>query len=230
MKGTFVLLSFIVNLIITSSHSRANLPKSFVFFSTVHQIHVTPSKPVNSSSLYFASPQKSNVILTSCQPTATRRTHAYPTKTTDKFRPKSLFVTPTILNDSNVLSRFRNHRDPTVDITQYSSSTIDDADSTLTSSSSSISLCYPQRKRSNLYNSLPTLTQSSNVDLPKTSKSRQIYNNESGPELDEISNLTSKLFSSEDEADIPIRDVNVSTSSSSTPSTRFSDAERRILI
>ncbi|CAF0997465.1 unnamed protein product [Adineta ricciae] len=199
--------------------------------STVHQIHVTPLKPVNSSPLYFTSPQKPNVIFTSSQqPIAAHRTHVSPTKTTNRFRPKSLFVTPTILNDSNVLSKFRDHRDPTVDITQYSSSTIDDADSTLTSSSSSISLCYPQRKRKNLYNSLPTLTQSSSINCPKTAKYRENYNNESDPELDEISNLTSKLFSSEDHVDIPIRDVNISTSSSSTPSTRLSDAERRILI
>ncbi|CAF1275535.1 unnamed protein product [Adineta ricciae] len=199
--------------------------------STVHQIHVTPLKSVNSSPLYFTSPQKPNVILRSSQPPiAAHRTHVSSTKTTNKFRPKSLFVTPTILNDSNVLSKFRDHRDPTVDITQYSSSTIDDADSTLTSSSSSISLCYPQRKRNNLYNSLPSLNHSSNINCPKITKYRENYNNESDPELDEISNLTSKLFSSEDQMDIPIHDVNISTSSSSTPSTRLSDAERRILI
>ncbi|UJR29975.1 hypothetical protein I4U23_017522 [Adineta vaga] len=197
--------------------------------SPVHQVHITPSKPVNSTSVYFQSPQKSSPILTSSQPTA-HRTHISPSISTNKFRPKSLFVTPTILNDSKILSKFRDHRNSTVDITQCSSTTIDDADSTLTSSSS-ISLYYPQRKRTNLYNSLPVLTQSTNVDLSRTRKYHPILNNESGEELDEISNLTSKIFSSGDEDAIPIRDINISTSSSSTASTsRISDAERLILV
>ncbi|CAF0716854.1 unnamed protein product [Adineta steineri] len=174
-----------------------------------HQAHMTPTRSVDSSSLFFETPHKST------QPTTYRREK--------KFRPKSLFITPTILNDSKILSKFRDHRSPTIDITQCSSSTIDDADSTLTSSSSE-SLHYQQRKRNTLYNSLPLLNQPPNIDMTRFN---QMYNNnnESSPEFDEISNLTSKIFSSENDDDIPIRDINISTTSSSTMT---SDAEKLI--
>jgi hypothetical protein len=79
-----------------------------------------------------------------------------------------------------------------------------------------------------MYNSLPSLIKPTNIDMTKTTKYYQVYNNDSGPELDEISNLTSKLFSSLDEEDIPIVDINISTTSSS--STMPSDAEKLIFM
>jgi hypothetical protein len=148
-------------------------------------------------------------------PPTTSRSHVSPIVATSKIRPKSLFVTPTILNDSKALSKFQDNRSPTIDITYASSSTIDDADSTLTSSSST-SLHYQQRKRNTLYNSLPSLILPTTVDITKTTiDNQQTYNNESSLELDQISDLTSKMFSSGDEEDVPISDTSTSTSSSS---------------
>jgi hypothetical protein len=148
-------------------------------------------------------------------PPTTSRSHVSSIVATSKIRPKSLFVTPTILNDSKALSKFQDNRSPTIDITYASSSTIDDADSTLTSSSST-SLHYQQRKRNTLYNSLPSLILPTTVDITKTTiDNQQTYNNESSLELDQISDLTSKMFSSGDEEDVPISDTSTSTSSSS---------------
>ncbi len=202
---------------------------SFFIISPFHQTHITPIKTVpsnlNSPSFFFETPHKPTAA-PSVQP-ATHRSHAPPNTATSKLRPKSLFVTPTILNDSKILSKFQVNQSPIIDITHCSSSTIDDADSTLTSSSS-ISLYYQQRKRNTMYNSLPSLVEPANIDMTKTTKYYQVYNNDSGPELDEISNLTSKLFSSLDEEDIPIVDINISTTSSS--STMPSDAEKLIFM
>jgi len=186
-----------------------------LILSSFDQTHVTPTA-VNPSSFLFETPQKAEVAPI-VQPTTTRP-HASPNPSINKLRPKSLFITPNVLNDSKALSKFQNNRNPINDVTHCSSSTIDDADSTLTSSSST-SLYYQHQKRTNLYNSLPSLTVPTNIDITKiitTTENQHIYNNESSPELDQISNLTSKMFSSGDEEDLLNGDSNTSTSSSST--------------
>lgn len=172
---------------------------------------------MNSPSYFFETPHKPTPA-SSVRPA----TYRSPNTATSKLRPKSLFVAPTILNDTRILSKFQDNRTPTIDITHCSSSTIDDADSTLTSSSSK-SLYYQPRKHTTIYNSLSSLTNPTTTDITKTTEYNQIYHNESGPELDQISNLTSKIFSSGDEEDIPIVDINISTTSSSTIP---SDAEK----
>jgi len=181
----------------------------FRFLSSFHQT------PTNGNSCFFETLHKPEVIPSSNQPVPTR-TYVSPTNSiNNKLRPKSLFITPNILNDSKVLSKLHNNTNRTFDITYCSSSTIDDADSTITSSSSE------QRKYPTLNHNLPI----SKV-INKTKEYQQIYRNESGPELDQISDLTSKLFGSGDEEDLPNGDMNTSTSSSS--STIPSDAEKLI--
>ena len=179
-----------------------NIQLIIPFFFIVSPIHQTP---VN----------KPTTVPPPSQPVKTRLP-ASPIVGINKLRPKSLFVIPTILNDSKALSKFQDNRNPTIDVTHCSSSTIDDADSTLTSSSST-SLHYQQEKRNNLYNSLPSLTvPPTTVHIIKTTpNNQQTYNSESSSELDQISDLTSKMFGSGDEEDVPISDSNTSTSSSS---------------
>jgi hypothetical protein len=77
-----------------------------------------------------------------------------------------------------------------------------------------------------LYNSLPTLNVPQTVDMT-TARNQQCLNNnnESGPELDQISDLTSKMFSSEEEGDEDVG-LGVSGTSTSSSSTIPSDAER----
>ena len=91
----------------------------------------------------------------------TRRSRGSPIVRKTKLRPKSIFVTPTILIGAAALSKLQQNRNPAYDITIHtpcSSSTIYDADSILTSSSSSSTPRYHQQsKRMTLYNSLPTL-------------------------------------------------------------------------
>ncbi|CAF0932852.1 unnamed protein product [Rotaria sp. Silwood1] len=201
--------------------------------STYHQTHITPTKTVpsgsNSSSFFFETPHKAAAP----PPPATTQTRATPITVTNKLRPKSLFVTPTVLNDATALSKLQQNRSPTFDITTHtpcSSSTIYDAESILTSSSSSTSLIHQQRKRMTLYNSLPTLNVPQTNDMTTTTAARnqQCFNNnnnESGPELDQISDLTSKMFSSEEEEDEDVG-LGVSGTSTSSLSTIPSDAER----
>jgi hypothetical protein len=148
---------------------------------------------LSSPPYFFETPQ--------VQPSVKTRAYVSPNLINDRLRPKSLFITPNILNDS----KLHNNPNPTFDITYCSSSTIDDADSTITSSSS-------QKGKYHL-------PLSKNLD--KTKQYQQIYRNESGPELDQISDLTSKMFGSGDEDDLP----NISTSSSSTT---LSHAEKLI--
>ena len=195
-------------------------------FSTFHQTHITPTKPiptaVNSSSFCFETPHK---VVPALQP-VTNRTRPSPITATTKLRPKSLFVTPTILNDATALSKLQQIQSPTYDMiiqTPCSSSTIHDAESILTSSSSSSSsstpLCHQQRKRTTRYNSLPTLNVPQAADLTITPQNEPCCNqNESGAELDQISDLTSKMFSSAEEAedDVGLGVSGTSTSSSST--------------
>jgi hypothetical protein len=198
-----------------------------IHFFLISPFHQTPTKAtsstVNPSIFRFETPYKQSATPVP-QPT-TSRSRISPVPVTNKLRPKSLFVTPTVLNDSKAIFKFQENQSPTrIDITSCSSSTIDDADSILTSSSSSsTSLYYQQRKRSTLYNSLSSLTVPKTMDLTKLTRNQQVYNNESGAELDQISDLTSKMFSSGEEEDVAINDVNTSTSSSSTIP---SDAER----
>ncbi len=202
--------------------------------STFHPIHVTPTKTipsaVNSSSFFFETPHKA--VGPVVQPITTR-TRVSPVVATNKLRPKSLFVTPTVLNDATALSKLQKNRSSTYDITSHtpsSSSTIFDAESILTSSSSSSSstpLYHQQRKRMTLYNSLPTLNVPQTIDLITTTTTHDqefFNNNESGPELDQISDLTSKMFSSEEEEE----DVGLGVSGTSTSSstTILSDAEQ----
>ncbi|CAF3589766.1 unnamed protein product, partial [Rotaria sp. Silwood2] len=198
---------------------------------TYHQTHITPTKTVpsgaNSSSFFFETPHKAAVPPPPPQPTTTR-TRATPITVTNKLRPKSLFVTPTVLNDATALSKLQQNRSPTFDITTHtpcSSSTIYDAESILTSSSLSTPLIHQQRKRMTLYNSLPTLNVPQTNDMITTTtvaaaaaRNQQCSNNnnnESGPEFDQISDLTSKMFSSEEEDD---EDVGLGVSGTSTSS------------
>ncbi|CAF2452013.1 unnamed protein product [Rotaria sp. Silwood2] len=206
--------------------------------STYHQTHITPTKTVpsgaNSSSFFFETPHKAAVPPPPPQPTTTR-TRATPITVTNKLRPKSLFVTPTVLNDATALSKLQQNRSPTFDITTHtpcSSSTIYDAESILTSSSLSTPLIHQQRKRMTLYNSLPTLNVPQTNDMITTTtvaaRNQQCSNNnnnESGPEFDQISDLTSKMFSSEEEDDEDVG-LGVSGTSTSSLSTIPSDAER----
>ncbi|CAF4479912.1 unnamed protein product, partial [Rotaria sp. Silwood2] len=205
---------------------------------TYHQTHITPTKTVpsgaNSSSFFFETPHKAAVPPPPPQPTTTR-TRATPITVTNKLRPKSLFVTPTVLNDATALSKLQQNRSPTFDITTHtpcSSSTIYDAESILTSSSLSTPLIHQQRKRMTLYNSLPTLNVPQTNDMITTTtvaaRNQQCSNNnnnESGPEFDQISDLTSKMFSSEEEDDEDVG-LGVSGTSTSSLSTIPSDAER----
>jgi hypothetical protein len=204
---------------------------SGISYNNFHQILITPTKPVsstvNSSSFFFETPHKP--AAPPPPPPATIRSRPSPVVATNKLRPKSLFVTPTVLNDATALSKLQQNRSPTFDITTHtpcSSSTIHDAESILTSSSSSTPLYHQQKKRMTLYNSLPTL----NVPQPTETTARHqqdINNNESGPELDQISDLTSKMFSSEEEVeDEEDVGLGVSGTSTSSSSTMPSDAER----
>ena len=188
---------------------------------------------VNSSSFLLETPHKSQNPLV--QPTTTNRTQTSPVLVTNKLRPKSLFVTPTVLNDANALSKLQANQSPTYDLTLHtpsSSSTIYDAESILTTSSSSSSVSssfsHQQNKRMTLYNSLPTLQ---TIDSNLAQRNQQCFenfnnnNNESGPELDQISDLTSKMFSSgeeEEEEDVGLGVSGTSSSSSTIPT----DAER----
>lgn len=158
----------------------------------------------------------------------------------NKLRPKSLFVTPTVLNDAAALSKLQHHRSPTHEIgthTPSSSSTICDAESILTSSSSS--LPDAQRRRMPLYNSLPSLNAPQPVETTArehqpafssdmTNSNNNNNNNESGPELDPISDFTSKMFSSgeeEDEEGEEDEDVGLGVSDTSSTSTIPSEAK-----
>ncbi|CAF0775272.1 unnamed protein product [Adineta steineri] len=203
--------------------------------NTFHQTHITPTKTnpsiVNSSSFFFETPHKASAPPPPSQP-ATTRTRVSPVAPANKLRPKSLFVTPTILNDTTALSKLQQNRSPTYDLISHtlsSSSTIYDAESILTSSSSSSSLQHQQRKRMTLYNSLPSLNVPQTIDMTIThdqqcfnDKNNNNNNNESGPELDQISDLTSKMFSSgeedevEEDEDVGLGISGTSTSSSST--------------
>lgn len=195
---------------------------------------------MNSSSFCFETPHK---VVPVPQPVTTR-SRPSPVAATNKLRPKSLFVTPTILNDATALSKLQQNQSPIYDMiiqTPCSSSTIHDAESILTSSSSSSSsspsssstpLLHQQRKRTTLYNSLPTLNVPQTADSTITTRNEQCCNNnnnnnnESGPELDQISDLTSKMFSSGEEAEEDVGLGISGTSTSSSSSTIPSEAER----
>ncbi|CAF3939774.1 unnamed protein product [Rotaria magnacalcarata] len=217
--------------------------------STYNQTHITPTKAVpliaNSSVGFLETPHKAPVPPP--PPPDTTRAHAALITVTNKLRPKSLFVTPTVLNDATALSKLRQNRSSTFDLTSHtpcSSSTICDAESILTSSSPSTSPIYQQRKRVTLYNSLPSLNVPQTMDVTTTTKAtavaaarnqqcfddNNLNNNESGPELDQISDLTSKMFSSEDEEDHDDEDagLGISGTSTSSLSTIPSDAEQLI--
>ncbi|UJR16476.1 hypothetical protein I4U23_003379 [Adineta vaga] len=217
--------------------------------TTFHQTHITPTKTnpsvVNSCSFFFETPHKAAGPPPPSQP-ATTCAHVSPIVPTNKLRPKSLFVTPTVLNDAAALSKLQHNRSPTCDITTHSpssSSTICDAESISTSSS----LQHQQRKRMTLYNSLPSLNVPQTIDMTgTTTRDQQSFNddhtntnnnnnnnnvnNESGPELDQISDLTSKMFSSGEEEVEEDEDVGlgVSDTSTSESSTIPSEAERLI--
>ncbi|CAF0987404.1 unnamed protein product [Adineta ricciae] len=216
---------FLNNIVIGHQH-----PGISTSHSTFHQTHITPTKTnpsvVNSCSFLFETPHKA-AAPPPTQP-ATNRAHVSPIAPTNKLRPKSLFVTPTVLNDAAALSKLQQNRSPTCDITTHtpsSSSTICDAESILTTSSS----LQQQKKRTTLYNSLPSLNvpqtndtigdthdaQGFNEDRTNTNNNNN--NNESGPELDQISDLTSKMFSSgeEEEEDVGLGVSGTSTSESS---------------
>ncbi|CAF1395331.1 unnamed protein product [Adineta ricciae] len=218
---------FLNNIVIDHHH-----PGMSTSHSTFHQTHITPTKTnpsvVNSSSFLFETPHKA-AAPPPTQP-ATNRAHVSPITPTNKLRPKSLFVTPTVLNDAAALSKLQQNRSPTCDITTHtpsSSSTICDAESILTSSSS----LQQHKKRTTLYNSLPSLNVPQTNDTigdshdvlgfneDRTNTNNNNNNNESGPELDQISDLTSKMFSSgeeeEEEEDVGIGVSGTSTSESS---------------
>lgn len=197
------------------------------YFSTFPETHLDPVRSVRSSfkpsSILFEIPNK--FVNTSETKSTTFQLYASPMGITNKFRQKSLFVSPIILNDSNLLSQIQYNRNPIVNVLRCSSSTIDDADSILLSSSST-QLSYQERKHNTLYKSLPILPTFNHADLGNTTlqmDKKQYSNDESGPELDQISDLTSKMFSSNDEEDFLIVDNSTSTSSSITIS---SDAEK----
>jgi len=84
-----------------------------------------------------------------------------------------------------------------------------------------------------LYNSLPSLNVPQMVDMTTTTITTTTHdqqcfnnnNNESSPELDQISDLTSKMFSSGEEEDEDVG-LGVSGTSTSSSSTIPSDAER----
>ncbi|CAF1585382.1 unnamed protein product [Rotaria magnacalcarata] len=156
---------------------------------------------------------------------STFQSYSSPIGSTNNVQEKSLFVNPAILNDSNVLSKFQYSRSSNTNTTCCLSSTIDDADSILLSSSSSL-LSYEQRKRNTFYHSLPILPIPTNIDITKTPKQihkQHISNDDSGPDFDQISDLTSKMFNSEDEEDFLIVVKSTSTSSSTNIS---SDAKK----
>lgn len=194
---------------------------------------------INSSVHFLETPHKANGPSSSIPP-VTSRSRPTPLPPSTKLRPKSLFVTPTVLNDANALSKLQQHRphsnhDP-LTLTPCSSSTICDAESLLTtsSSSSSISLAEQQAKRMTLYTSLPTLNHLPNIDLNTATETQLIHHatcchqthNESGPDLDQISDLTSKIFGSDDEVDEAEEDGGIGISDTSTSTTLPSDAER----
>jgi len=129
------------------------------------------------------------------------RSHSTRNSSPTKLRPKSLFVTPNILNDSKIVSTLHNHRNSICLQTRRLSSTIDDADSTMTSSSSSSSIRTFQVDKRKQMNSFV--------------HEHALMTNESGAELDQISDLTSKMFTSGDEEDIRNNQRHLSTSSSS---------------
>ncbi|CAM4927822.1 unnamed protein product [Rotaria socialis] len=238
---------FLNHIILDQQHS--GLPSS-----TYNQTHITPRKAVpsivNSSVCFLETPHKAPVPPPPSP--GTTRAHATLITVTDKLRPKSLFVTPTVLNDATALSKLRQNQSPTFDLTNHtpcSSSTICDAESILTSSSPSTSLIYQQRKQVTLYNSLPSLNVPQTIDVATTTKAtvvvaaarnqqcfddNNLNNNESGPELDQISDLTSKMFSSEDEDEEDHDDedagLGISETSASSLSTTPSDAEQLIQI
>ncbi|CAF3736537.1 unnamed protein product [Rotaria socialis] len=156
---------------------------------------------------------------------STFQSYSLPIGSTNNARETSLFVNPPILNDSNVLSKFQYNKSPNTNTACCSSSTIDDADSILVSSFSTL-LSYDQRKRNTFCHSLPLLPIPTNIDITKTPKQihrQHISNDDSDPDFDQISDLTSKMFNSEDEADFLIVVKSTSTSSSTNIS---ADAEK----
>jgi hypothetical protein len=194
----------------------------------------------------FETPHKGVVAPPPNIPPATSRSRPSPIANTTKLRPKSLFVTPTVLNDATALSKLQQHRSPMLDSFTFSpcsSSTICDAESLLTtstsssSSSSSTLLCQQQGKRLTLYNSLPTLNLPLVTETTATIGTQATLShhhacfdgnaNESAAELDQISDLTSKMFSSEDdEDDDDDGGIGVSGTSTCSSSTIPSDVER----
>ena len=202
------------------------------FSSNNYQSHTTPTK--SNPSYFFETPHKATGPPSTIPP-ATSRSRPTPLTTSTKLRPKSLFVTPTILNDATALSKLQQSRNPDpITLSPSSSSTICDAESILTSSSSSTSLSQQQMKRTTLYTSLPTLNHLTNIEMITNENQLRHRStcfhpnpNESGPELDLISDLTSKMFSSDDDEDVE-EDRGIGDSETSTSSGLPSDAERLI--
>ena len=227
--------SFLFHFFCKSNFEKNNHRSSSLFNSSFHPTHTTPtranSSAVHSSSFLFETPHKASAPPVPSSQIATSRARPCPTVATTKLRPKSLFVTPTVLNDTDALSRLRQNQSPTYDLSMHtpsSSSTICDAESILTTSSSSSTpsttpLYQKHGKRMTFHHSLPALNLPQTIgEATITAAQRQdaFNNDESGPELDQISDLTSKMFSSEEEDDdvgIGISDDSI-TSSSTVPS------------
>lgn len=254
-ESLFILTSFFSDLQQSAQHLLHDLDKRLIeekikrflsqlvdshsnFSSNNYQSHTTPTK--SNPSYFFETPHKATGPPSSIPP-ATSRSRPTPLTTSTKLRPKSLFVTPTILNDATALSKLQQSRNPDpMTLSPSSSSTICDAESILTSSSSSTSLSQQQQmKRMTFYTSLPTLNHLTNIEMITNENENQLRHrstcfhpnhNESGPEFDLISDLTSKMFSSDDdEEDVEEdRGIGDSETSTSTSSALPSDAERLI--
>lgn len=191
---------------------------SFVISSPKRSVKTRRQQPTVNPSLHlFETPHKLFPTSSNHLPSETTNQcrDNRPNPPMKKLRPKSLFITATVLNDATALSKFHQNRSSNSKenlLNSSSSSTICDAESLVTSSSS---FKQNQMKRLTFYNSLPTL----NLPLTKDFHDARLFElnaNESGPELDQISDLTSKMFSSaEDESTVGVNSLSNSSESSS---------------
>ena len=147
-----------------------------------------------------------------CLPPHASQSRATSMPSAVRTRPKSLQIIPTILNDSQTTRDFDAELNAPLCLTSCSSSTIDDADSNLTSSlHASATTPGRRQRRSSFYHSYPLLNLSSSNpirqgDNPELSTS---YDHSDG-ELKQISDLTSKLFGSSE--DLSLEDRSLSSS------------------
>ena len=142
-----------------------------------------------------------------------------------KTRAQSLLMIPTVLNNSQATRDVDAELNAPLRLLSCSSSTIDDADSDLTSLSHAPAIVHhPRHRCSSFHHSYPML------NLPSSNPMRQEENPElsssndhSDGELKQISDLTSKLFGSSEDLSLEDR-----TLSSSVPSMRSFDAARTL--